>query len=31
MTTGPNFDRPGFNDLVTPFIFVKHGDPDPAA
>ena len=29
MTTDPDFDRPGFHDLVTPFIFVKHGDPDP--
>ena len=27
----PDFDRPGFNDLVTPFIFVKHGAPDPVA
>ena len=27
MTFDP--DRPGFNDLTTPFIFVKHGDPDP--
>ena len=25
----PDPDRPGFHDLVTPFIFVKHGDPDP--
>ena len=24
-------DRPGFHDLVTPVIFVKHGDPDPVA
>ena len=27
----PNLDRPGFNDLVTPFIFVPHGAPDPVA
>ena len=31
MTDKPDPDRPGFNDLVTPFIFVKHGDPDPVA
>ena len=29
MASKPDPDRPGFNDLVTPFIFVKHGDPDP--
>ena len=29
MADAPDPDRPGFHDLVTPFIFVKHGDPDP--